>query len=252
MRSYLLNITLFIVAVLYLASCRTPEIIQHDNFNPSSREAAAILSNMPDYRPALAELRGKGRAIVSEPGNTDRVTVLFSSNREKSLLTVKNSLGIEGGKLLTDGDSLLIYNKIDEFARKIPVRGGDLTRIDHLASLNILDMINFTVDREQVAGVWENEANYLLALKSGTEVIVGKENYTVRQVTQPQNSNLPYSRIVYDAYGTVDKFMLPRRITIFSADKRAKVAFLIQSIEINPTLDPLTITLPEDITIYYQ
>lgn len=235
-----------------LASCSGSERLTQNGFTPSDKEPAEVVDNIPDYSDKLTAIKGKGRAIVSEPGNTERVTVLFSSNRSKSLVTVRNGIGIEGGQLLTDGDTLLVYNKLDKIARKIPIRSGNLNRINRLASLNILDMISYSISSGKVESISENADLYRLQLSSGTQVDVTKQSGMIRQVIQPPGSNLPYSKITYDSYASIEGFMLPRRISIFGAEGKSKVALQLTGLELNPELQTLTINLPEDIPIYYQ
>lgn len=220
------------------------------DFEASTVGPSEIVSALPDYSTDLQTISGKGRAIVSEPGNTERVTILFSSNRAKSKVTIRNNIGVEGGQLLTDGDTLLVYNKLDNFARKIPVRGGDLTRINRIASLNILDMINYTTTENNVEQVLENEETYQLQLSSGTKLYVGKDSNLISQVVQPRDSDLPYSKIIYDSYTTFQGFTLPRRISIFGAEEESKVALQLTNLELNPALDSLMIEIPQDTPIY--
>lgn len=240
------------MACLVMAGCSSSKKLAKGGFTPSSVNASKIVSSIPDYQDTLQSIKGKGRAIVSEPGNTERVTVLFSSNRMKSLVTVRNGIGIEGGQMLSDGDTLLVYNKIDKFARKIPIRGGKLDRINRLASLNILDMISYSVSSSDVETVWENKELYQLQLSSGTNVFVDKKSGVVRQVEQPPNSELPYSKIKYDAYSSIKGFTLPRRISIFGSEGESKIVLQLMELDINPALDSLTINLPDDISVYYQ
>jgi outer membrane lipoprotein-sorting protein len=240
------------IVCLAMAGCSSPKKLVKEGFAPSSVDVYEIVHSIPDYQDKLQSIKGKGRAIVSEPGNTERVTVLFSSNRMKSLVTVRNGIGIEGGQMLSDGDTLLVYNKIDKFARKIPIRGGKLDRINRLASLNILDMISYSVSSSDVETVWENEELYQLQLSSGTNVFVDKNSGVIRQVEQPADSELPYSKIKYDAYSSIKGFTLPRRISIFGAEGESKVALQLTGLELNPALGALTINLPDDTRIYYR
>lgn len=237
---------------LTFLSCSSTKNIAEDDFRPSSADISEIVSQLPDYNTELNTVEGKGRAIVSEPGNTERVTILFSSNRQKSLVTIRNGLGIEGGQLLTDGDSLLVYNKVDKYARKVPVKEGNLNRINRLASLNILDMLNYSVSEDKVETLLESESSYQLQLKSETNIYVNKEDFTIRKIEQPQSSTLPYSNIEYDAYASVDGFTLPRRISIFGSEGKSKVALQITTLNLNIELDSLTINIPDDIDIYYK
>lgn len=235
-----------------LSACSSPKELSKEGFRPSETDGEVIAKKIPDYSAELHSLKGKGRAIVSEPSNTERVRLRFSSNRQKSLVTVRNNLGIEGGQLLTDGDTLLVYNKVDKYARKIPIRGGNLDRINKLASLNILDIINYSIDGENITGVLENPTHYKLLLSTGAEIYIDKKSNLVAEVIQPDRSQLPYSKIEYSAYSQLKGYFLPQRITIFGTDKKSKIALQLTSLDLNPQLDPLNINLPEDIRIYYR
>lgn len=250
----LINNCLYACLCLMLISCSSSQqlIDNDDNFTASDKDAENIVQALPDYTEDLQTASGKGRAIVSEPGNTERVTILFSSNREKSKVTIRNGLGIEGGELLTDGDTLLVYNKVDKYARKIPVRGAKLDRINRLASLNILNMLNYSVQQSEVDKLLENENLYLLQLTSGTRIYIDKETIQIRQIEQPPSSDLPYSKIEYSAYASIDGFTLPRRISIFGPEQETKIALQLTALDLNATLESLTITLPDDIRVYYQ
>ncbi|HLR25178.1 MAG TPA: DUF4292 domain-containing protein [Fodinibius sp.] len=237
---------------LLVASCSSTQKFSKEGFHPSSVSGKAITEKMPDYSADIHSLKGKGRAIVSEPGNTERVTLLFSSTRSKSLVTIRNGLGIEGGELLTDGDTLTVYNKVDKYIRKIPIRSGELNSINRLASLNILDILNYSPKEVDIDGVSENATLYRLSLANGATVFVNKKTHAVEQVVQPASSRLPYSKITYNAFSQLQGFMLPRRITIFGADKKSKIALQLSSLELNPSLDSLTINVPDDIPIYHR
>ncbi|WP_441001447.1 DUF4292 domain-containing protein [Fodinibius sp. SL11] len=237
---------------LALISCSGSQKLVEDNFRPSQENLSQVINQLPDYSDDLQSVKGKGRAIVSEPGNTERVTIRFASNQQKSLVTIRNGIGIEGGQLLTDGDTLLIYNKVDKYARKVPVQGTSLDRINRLASLNILDMLNYSVKEKDITEFLENETLYQLRLRSGTKVYIDKSSHTIRKIIQPSSSNLPYSKIEYDAYTSIEGFTLPRRISIFGPEGDSKVALQLTALELNPKLDVLTIELPDDIPIYYE
>lgn len=248
-------IALLIVLGALIAGCSTVRevpAVKEGNFAPSDTPADSLVAAIPDYSDTFNTVRGKGKAIVSEPENSERVTLLFSSNREKSLITIRNSIGIEGGQLLTDGDSLLVYNKVDNFARKLSVTGDDLQSINNLASVNILDILNTPVSADEIEQIWENKSTYLIGLQSGTRLYVGKSDMLVQQIDQPSTGNVPYSQIKYAGYQGIEGLKLPRRITIFSADNTAKVDLLIQSLEVNPELGELTIDIPDDAKIYYR
>ncbi len=245
-----------VLILLLLSACTTvkpaAERPAKGTFSPYEGSVRTLTAQLPDYSKGLSSVKGKGKAIVSEPGNTERVTVYFSSNRDRSLVTVKNSIGIEGGQLLTNGDSLLIYNKVDKFARKVDIRSGNLSRIDNLASLNILEMINYTVGQREIDRVRQSDNFYLLHLSSGELIYIMRDKHLVSRVVQPPESELPYAEIIYEGYTEIEGYKLPRRITIFSKDEKSKINLLIQSLNINPELPQLNIELPDNIRVYHQ
>jgi hypothetical protein len=249
---HLLRFGLLAVLSILVYSCSASKKLTDQSYQPAGIDAESVVSKIPDYRNELYSMKGTGRAIVSEPGNTERVTLLFSSNRQKSLVTIRNGIGIEGGQLLTNGDTLLIYNKIDKYARKIPIRGGNLDRINRLAALNILDIVSYSVSIDEIQTILENKQTYKLVLASGTEVYVDKQSHLVQKVVQPEESSLPYSKVTYGAYGSLNGFTLPRRITIFGAEEKSKIALQLTALELNPDLNTLIINLPNDIPVYYR
>lgn len=233
-----------------LSACTTTHTVMDEDFRKSRTAPEDITQNIPDYTADLLTVDGKGRAIVSEPGSSDRVTIDFIGNQQKSLLTIQNRIGIEGGKMLVDQDSILIYNRVDKVAQKISIYDGRMTSLNELASVNLIDLLNFKVDSESVSSVFESNNSYLLRLEDGSEVYVSKREGWVEHVIQSPGSAAPYSEIIYESYGKLDGFTLPRKITIFSADESSRVVFLIRNLTVNSELPPLEINIPENISIY--
>ncbi|WP_290963479.1 DUF4292 domain-containing protein [Gracilimonas sp.] len=232
-----------------ISSCTSTRTVTEGDFTRVEIPKEEVVSQIPNYATELDAIKGKGRALVSEPGNSDRVTIDFEANRELSLLTFQNRIGIEGGQMLVDSDSILIYNKLDKIAQKISIYDGRMTTLNELASINILDLLNFKVYAGDVQSVWESNNSYQLRLKNGARVFVNKEKGWVQQVDQTRRGLAPYSRIIYESYGELNGFTLPRKITIFSADGDSRVVFLVRSLEVNPGKLNLEIDIPNDINI---
>ncbi len=238
-----------------LASCATTHkvpTVENKNFHPSASSADSIAARIPDYKEALSSVKGKAKAIVSGPKKSNRVTLSFSGNRQKSLIIVKNSIGIKGAEILANGDSLLIYNKVDKYARKVSVKQANINSINHLASVNLLKLLNYPINGGDINSVLENKKSYLLHLKSGGSAYVNKKSALIQQIRQPSSSGLPYSKIIYGDYHSIGGLTLPRRITIFSADQSTRIYLLVQSLTINPSLGKLSIDLPKDIKVYHR
>jgi len=238
----------FVVLMVSCSSSR--ELSAPEEMESSGESAEMIVQNMPDYRESLNTLEGSGRAIVSEPDNNERVTVQFLSNREESRLSIKNSVGIEGGEIYVDRDSLLVYNKVDKFAEKVSVNEGKQTSVGSLATMNILDLFNFTVDVSEVVGVYEDADTFVLLLRDDSFVRLRKETYLVEEVVRRGAEGASIGRIEYDGFADLEGFMMPRRITVYSSNGTSRAVLIVQSLEINRELPDLTLTIPEDIPIY--
>jgi len=248
LNSHFYFLTLIFVAFI-LSACSTSRSVTEGDFSRSSVDKKTVVNAIPDYSTDLSAISGRGRALVSEPGNSDRVTIDFQANRELSLLTIQNRIGIEGGQMLVDQDSILIYNRLDKEAQKISIYDSRATSLNELSSINILDLVNFTVNENEVRSVFESNNSYQLRLKNGSQVFVNKENGWVEQVDQERGSPAPYSRIIYESYGELDGFELPRKITIFSSDESSRVVFLVRSLNVNPDDLNLKIDIPDNITV---
>lgn len=253
-RAFLFSFFIICLVGLMEACATTKDIssVNEKNFHSSPVSADSLAAQVPDYRNQLSTVKGKAKAIVSGPKKSNRVTLYFSGSRQQSLITVKNSIGIEGAKILASGDSLLIYNKIKKYARKISASQGSLNDVNHLASVNLLKLLNYPVDGKNIHRVMESDKLYLLLQKSGGKIYIGKNNGLIHRVVEPRSAKLPYSKIIYSGYERIGGLTLPRRITIFSANRSTKIDLLVQSLKINPTLKKLSIDLPKGTKIYHQ
>ncbi|WP_020404370.1 DUF4292 domain-containing protein [Gracilimonas tropica] len=243
------SLLMLFLSVAILSACSTSKSVVEGDFRKSDLSKAEVAASIPNYENTLRGVSGKGRALVSEPGNSDRVTIDFEADRTLSLLTIQNRIGIEGGQMLVEADSILIYDRLDKTAQKVSIYDGRITSLNELASINILDLLNFKVEAEQVGAILESNNSIQLRLKNGAQVYVDPENRTVQRVEQPIKGRAPYSRIIYEGYGVLEGFTLPRKITIFSSDGDSRVVFLIRSLEVNPSKLNLEIDLPDNIKI---
>lgn len=232
-------------------ACKTPGELAFEEMDRAVITADELVAMVPNYSKTLLTISGSGRAVVSEPGSSDRVSLRFQSNRNESLITVRNNVGIEGGQIYVDSDSLLIYNRIDKIAEKVPLHQGRLSSVGSIASINILDLINFTFDAPDVEEIYEDRNFFVALLANRSYLKINKSDGSIIEVVHANNnSSAPYSRIEYDGYGEIESFRLPRRITIFSRDGESRAALLVQRLEVNTELPELFIDLPDDVPIY--
>ena len=243
--------SIIILSILVYGCAGPRATLEYENLETAFITTDSLVAMMPDYFGKLETMTGNGRALVSEPGNSSRVTVEFQTNRTRSLMTIRTSIGVEGGQILIEPDSLLIYNKVDNIARKLSPEQSTLSSVGSIASLNMIDLFNFRIEANQIEKIFDNGDTYLVLLKDRAAIEVDKKRGLVMRVDRSQSPRpIPYQTIEYEGYAKIDRFQLPRKITIFSGDGKSRATFLVQQLYVNGKLPPLDIDIPDDIPIY--
>lgn len=239
----------FVSVLMISCSSSAPVLETSANFAPSDADPEVLISSIPDYSDTFHSTKGRGRAFVSEPGNSDRFSIEFEGDTVLSLMTITNRIGIEGGYFLVDRDSILIYNKVDKIAQKISIIDSRLTSLNELASINLMDLLNYKVIPDRIVSVLESDNEYLFQYSNDGSIRVSKENMVVIAVEEPLYSEYPYSSIIYEDHAEIDGYILPRKITIFSNNGDSKVLLQIRSLSINPDDLRLELDIPDDVYI---
>ncbi|MEX2573388.1 MAG: DUF4292 domain-containing protein [Balneolaceae bacterium] len=241
---------ILIISILLLSGCGSSyEFRETGDLEDADISPDEFASLIPDYSDSLRTLSGSGRAFISEPGRSDRITVDFHSDRQASLVTFRNRIGIEGGELLVEDDSVLIYNRIDRVAEKIALHDASLSEIGSLATINLVDLFNYPVKRSAIDDVFQDNSYYVAETDDGRQITIDRETGHVLDIQMPPGSGAPYSRINYEAYEYLNGFYLPRKITIFSMDGDTRVSLLVRQLQTNLSLPALEIQIPDGIPI---
>lgn len=206
-----------------------------------------MVSELPQLDSIVA-IHGKARAIVRQPGGSERLTLYFDGTTDTTKLRIKNQVGIEGGRILADSDSVLIYNRIEETARKIARTEGFYNELNSLGQLHLLEIVTPGLSSDRVQSVFENETHYVLKTKDKQLVHIQKENHAIQQIEYTRRDN-DISRISYETYTDVDSYRIPRKITIINQKLDTHILLMIQEITLNPGQLNLQIDIPADITI---
>lgn len=243
--------TLIAIACLLIliTGCRTTELTSPDRevVHRSDISKEELLALLPDNRDSLDTISGSGRVSLSEPGNSETVNVDFHSDRESSLVTLKSRIGgIEGAQILVHNDSVLVYNRIEETAEKTSLYNENLTQIGSLATINLVNLMSFTISADDISRIYENENVYVTVSSDGLRVTIDKTSGLITHVEAFPTSGAPYGEIIYEQYGQLDGFTLPRRITVFSKDGQSRALFLIRELETNRLLPPMRLSIPEE------
>lgn len=240
------------ICLLYLASCSAIKPIEDEvpaGFEETDITPRELVQHIPQSEDSLSSIRGKGKALISSPEQSERTTLYFYGNRDTSRITVQNQLGIKGGEIMAAGDSILVYNKIDKEAHKLSFAQAHATQINSLASANLVEVLNYRIKPSRIDRILANSQYYVLIMVDNTEVRIDRKNYQIKNVQLPSTGKKPYNQIQYEEYRELDGFHLPRKLTVTSADRRSRVTLLIQSLTINPENLNLSVDIPDTITI---
>lgn len=245
---------LLLALILLLAGCRSPMELAEltSDLEPSELTPEEFLTYIPNYSEQLYRLSGNGRLLISQPGQSERITLDFRADKSASLISFRNQIGIEGGQILVEGDSLLVYNRVDNVARKGSLEDAELTDVSSLATINIIDLFHFPLHELEVTTVFQDpdQRFWIAETTDGTMITVDRAQKLVREVRTRPASPAPYSRIRYESYDVLNNFFLPRKITIFNSDADSRVTFLVRQLQVNPVLPELTIDIPEEIPVH--
>lgn len=239
-----------IITLILFAGCRAShELLETGELETTDISAEELADMIPDYSGSLATLSGSGRAFISQPGNSDRISIDFHSNREASLVSFRNRIGIEGGQLLVKDDSVLVYNRIDKIAEKISLRDANLTEVGTLATINLIELFHYPFERRKITDIFQDELHYVAITEDGTRITVSKETGFILDLQTHPDSDEPYSRINYNAYESTEDFYLPRNIAIFSPEGDIRVTLLVRQLQINRDLPDMEIRIPDEIPV---
>lgn len=244
---------LVLIAVFLISACSGSQKSTDDSTLEKAEITPEKLVNQLQRSPdKISSVSGKAKAFISQPNTTDRASVTFNSNGDSTLINVKNRIGIEGGLLLVTKDSLLLYNKIDKYIKKVHKQQNTLPELNGIGAFNLIDLLRFQFTAGEVERILKKDTNYVVHLVDGRLLeIATTEELRVTKLSVPYSSPLPYSSVLFEAYSTIDGYSLPRKLTIFNRVRSSKVVLIINQLKINPTKLDLTPAYPEEMEIQH-
>ncbi|MEX1135888.1 MAG: DUF4292 domain-containing protein [Balneolales bacterium] len=241
---------ILILSALLLSSCAPSSVVMDDDeYSTTELNASELFAEMPNYDPLLQSIEGKARAQISRPGESERATIYFTSNRDTSLLRVRNTLGIEGGRVLSMEDSVTLYNRIDEYAQRFSKEDAAYHYLNGITAMNLVEIMNPDIRKYGPEQVLMNDEAYLIVMDDGSRFYLDRDDLHITRVEYPTESPEAFSIFVFQDHVMVEGYRLPRRIQILSSDQKSNIFLLIRSLEVNPPNLEFDLEIPEDIQI---
>ncbi len=244
----------FIVPLLImvaLSSCAPPEpiMLETGTFEPSEMDKELFYDRYAETRQNLHSLNGRASVQVSEPGNTERLTVTFRSDRSESLLLIRNNLGMEGGRIYSNPDSVIIYNRLENQVHKMSHDDAAWFYLNGITALNLIRILHPITDPDDITALHENDEFFLVETANGERHYVERAHYRLmrseREVFQPE----AYSTFLFDNHAEINGLQMPGRIQILSSDEKSNIFFVIRSLDVNPATLDFDPEIPDDLDI---
>lgn len=237
------------IVLLYGCSPRmAPEPVEGD-FEPVDAEPAEILQLISTYGTGIHSLNGRARAQVSGAGYSEQANIEFSSDRERSLLEIRNDLGIEGGRIFSDKDSVLIYDRIEKRAWKMSIDYADRALLNGYTAFNLLEFLIPDIEPSDINLIYHSETEWLLNLKDGRRIYVNKSSGNISKIVTDTENPEAFASFRFMNHSTLDGVELPRRIQILSNDGKSNIFLMIRNLKTNPENLSFDIRIPDDIIV---
>lgn len=254
------SLTLIFIGFVMLSGC-SPRMspdgqgLQMEGLSPADIPADSLISYMKaqqgisEHPEGVHALRGRAAARVSMPGSSEQATLRFTSDPQQSLLSFRNNLGIEGGRIYADTDSVLIYDRIEKTAQKMTLEASRYALLNGFTAFNIITLLFPDIQTRPEPQVFEDAARWVILTGAGQQYEIGKENGLLSRVRNPAADPMAYNQFIFSEYATIDGIQLPRRIQILSNDEESSIFLIVQALEINPEDPDFDPQIPDDIPI---
>lgn len=204
----------------------------------------ALYADLTATAPPVSSVQGSARFAASTPSGAERGTIRFSADRHTTLLVFRNSLGIEGYRVLIDSDSVTLYNRIDGSAQKAAVDDVELGAFEGVFGIRLLEVLNPDWTTHTPVRGMENRESWMFWLSDARFVVFGKRD---RLPSRYEQANIV---VHYEEHASYGGYRFGRRLTVRSRDGRSSVYLLVQSVQPNPVSLDLDLPLPPGTRIH--
>ncbi len=240
-----------IALLVILSGCAPSEILQLETgtFVPSEIEKQLFYERYAEKNNTLSAISGRAAVQISEPGHTERANIRFRSDRNQSLLLISNNLGIEGGRIYSDPDSVIIYNRIEEVAHKMSHEDAAWFYLNGIGAMNLIRMLHPITEPGEIEDIYESDDYYLVFTRHGEQHYISRDRMTLRRTERRTHHPEAYSTFNFDNFAEIEGFRLPRRIQILSSDEKSNIFLVIRALEVNPSELEFDPGIPGDIEL---
>lgn len=227
-----------LVVALLLVSCAPKAIVLNEgSFDLSRKSGPDVLSSLFPASSFAEGMKGTARIQASSPEFTERGAMDFATDRRRSFATLRNTLGIEGYRILIEPDSVTVFNRIDRVAQRFATE-------DALFSFPLLEILNPDFRTKPIARLYENEQFWYFRFADGSGAVVTKSSGVLKRY------DAIGATFLYEDVRPVQGVPLARRIQWLSADKKSNIFLNIQVAELQSVPMEFDLVLPPGTRIH--
>jgi hypothetical protein len=220
-----------VIGLLLMSCAPKPIVLNEGSFEYSRKSGADVLATLFPATAYTDGMTGTARIQASSPEFTERGAMDFATDRTRSLATLRNTLGIEGYRILIEPDSTTVYNRIDRIAQRFPTA-------EALFSIPLLEILNPDFREKTVLRLYENATYWYFRFEDGSGAIVTKKSGLLKRY------DAVGATFLYEDVRPVQGVRMARRIQWLSADKKSNIFLNIQAVDIHPTSLDIQLVLP--------
>jgi hypothetical protein len=220
-----------VIGVLLMSCAPKPIVLNEGSFEYSRKSGGEVLNGLFPASAYADGIKGTARIQASSPDFTERGAMDFVTDRTRSYATLRNTLGIEGYRILIEPDSTTVYNRIDRIAQRFPTE-------EALFSFPLLDILNPDFRVKTVQRLYENDIYWYFQFEDGGGAIVTKRSGLLKRY------DAIGATFLYEDVRSVQGVPMARRIQWLSADKKSNIFLNIQAVDINPSSMEFDLILP--------
>lgn len=220
------------IGLLLMSCAPKPIVLNEGSFEASRKSGTDVLASVFPASAFADGIQGTARIQASSPDFTERGAMDFVTDRSRSLAALRNSLGIEGYRILIEPDSTTVFNRIDRIAQRFATD-------EALFSFPLLEILNPDFRVKTVDRLYENDTFWYFRFSDGSGAIVTKKSGLLKRY------DALGATFLYEDVRPVRGVPMARRIQWLSADKKSNIFLNIQAVDINPSTMEFDLVLPE-------
>lgn len=231
-----------------LAACTPKSIVLDDTFTASDADPQAVFAEVAQPT-QVRVLTGTARASWSGPQGNDRGVVVFSADRTRTYLSLRNNLGIEGYRIGLDADSVTIYDRINRTAVRLAAAEADERSGGVLPSFPLFRVLLPDWSTTRIRRLYESPDAWYFLFQDARTAVFAKTDGRIRRLEFPEREAAIWATYLFDDHTTTRGVRLPAKVQVLSRDRKSNIFLHLQSVQIDPADAQFDLRIPSGVRI---